>query len=73
MEFTMRKDIDEYRIEEQERCVFRASYEKEDGLLSVYLKNMFGDDIMGFYQIRKWYSKFHPCMNWRAEKEQGWL
>lgn len=52
MEFTMRKDIDEYRIEEQGRCVFRASYEKEDGLLSVYLKNMFGDDIMGFYQIR---------------------
>ena len=63
MEFTMRKDIDEYRIEEQGRCVFHASYEKEDGLLSVYLKNMFGDDIMGFYQIRKWYSKFHPCMN----------
>ena len=51
MEFTMRKDIDEYRIEEQGRCVFRASYEKEDGLLSVYLKNMFGDDIMGFYQV----------------------
>ena len=48
MEFTMRKDIDEYSIEEQGRCVFRASYEKEDGLLSVYLKNMYGDDIMGF-------------------------
>ena len=29
MEFTMRKDIDEYSIEEQWRCVFRASYEKE--------------------------------------------
>ena len=30
MEFTMRKDIDEYSIEEQGRCVFRASYEKEE-------------------------------------------
>ena len=27
-------------------------YEKEGGLLSIYLKNMYGDDIMGFYQLR---------------------
>ena len=63
MEFTMRKDIDEYSIEEQGRCVFRSSYEKEGGLLSIYLKNMYGDDIMGFYQLRKWYSRFRPCMD----------
>ena len=59
MEFTMRKDIDEYSIEEQGRCVFRASYEKEDGLLSVYLKNMYGDDII----VRVWISPYTRGMS----------
>lgn len=63
MEFTMQKVIDEYYIMENDRHVFTVSYEKENGLLSIYLKNMFGDEILGLYQVRKWYSRVHSCMN----------
>ncbi len=63
MEFTMQKVIDEYYIMEKDRHVFTVSYEKEDGLLSIYLKNMFDDEILGLYQVKKWYSRMHSCMN----------
>lgn len=62
MEFTVSKDIDTYKITENKRMVFHVTYVKEHGMVSMYLKNMYDDTVMGIYEIHKWYSRLHSFM-----------
>lgn len=60
MIFTMSKEEDHYVVKENGRHVFSIAYKSEDKLLSITLKNMYGDEIFGVYQIKKWYSSIKP-------------
>lgn len=56
MEFTIKKVQEHYDICEGKNTVFTIDYVNENKLLSLYLRNMYGDEVLGFYQIKKWYS-----------------
>lgn len=62
MEFTMIKDGEQYVIKEDTRVVFTCDYTLEDRLLSIYLRNIYGDEAIGVYQIKKWYTRFRPAL-----------
>lgn len=62
MRFTMIKVNDHYVVRENERQVFTIEYKKEHKLLTIMLKNMYGDEIFGIYQVKKWYNSIMPEM-----------
>lgn len=55
MKFTLRKDNEHTVIEEDGRLVYTIEQDQKDALISIALKNMYGDDVLHFYQIKKWY------------------
>lgn len=49
------KEKDRYMIYEHEQLLFKITTEKQKGLLTLYLYNVYDECMMGFYQIEKWY------------------
>lgn len=58
MQLSLVKENGEIYIKENNHAIYKIEEEKEQGLLCVYLKNMYGDEVLGMYQIQKWYSRF---------------
>lgn len=55
MKFTLCKENEQYNVREEGRLVYAIDVDKKDSLISVGLKNMYGDDVLHVYQIKKWY------------------
>lgn len=62
MEFTIEKQDGGYVIKEEGRVVFTCDYEVEEKLFSLYLRNIYGNEAVGVYQIKKWYTPFRPSL-----------
>ena len=60
MKFTLCKDDACFRIEEDGRLIYTIQKDLSDKLVSVALKNSYGDDILHGYQIKKWYHFLMP-------------
>lgn len=60
MEFTIAKKEQGYEVLEEGRVIFTCDYEYEERLLSVHLRNIYGDEAISIYQIKKWYSPLKP-------------
>lgn len=56
MEFTIVKRETKYQILENSKLIFTADFTYENKLLCVYLRNLYGDEVFGCYQIKKWYN-----------------
>ena len=54
MEFHIQKQEQKYLIKEDGRIVFYGDYEIEEKLISLYLRNIYGDEAIGLYQVKKW-------------------
>ncbi|WP_416327241.1 hypothetical protein [[Eubacterium] hominis] len=55
MLFTLKKEEQGFVIEESGHAIYRIAQDTTDKLLSFALKNPYGDEVMNFYQIKKWY------------------
>ncbi len=58
MELVLCKENGQTIIQENGHAMYTIEEEKEQGLLCVYLKNMYGEEVLGMYQIQKWYTRF---------------
>ena len=58
MELVLCKENGQTIIQENGHAIYTIEEEKEQGLLCVYLKNMYGEEVLGMYQIQKWYTRF---------------
>ncbi|MEG0328912.1 MAG: hypothetical protein RSC10_09960 [Longicatena sp.] len=56
MKFEMSKVENQYLIKEENRTVFHVDSEIDGKLLSLYVKNLYEDEILACYQIKKWYN-----------------
>ena len=60
MDFIIEKKDKLYYIKENGRLVFTSDYCYEEKLLSLYLRNLYGDEALSMFQIKKWYSTIYP-------------
>lgn len=58
MELTIVKEENQYIVKEKNRAIYTIVSDKKDKLLTIQLHNTYGDEVLGFYQIKKWYSTF---------------
>lgn len=56
MQFTIEKIEQTYIIKEAGRTIFTSDYHYDDKLLSLYLRNIYGDEALALYEIKKWHS-----------------
>lgn len=63
MEFHIQKQEQKYLIKEDGRIVFYGDYEIEEKLISLYLRNIYGDEAIGLYQVKKWYTGIFPKLS----------
>lgn len=52
MELVLCKENGQTIIQENGHAIYTIEEEKEQGLLCVYLKNMYGEEVLGMYQIQ---------------------
>lgn len=62
MEFTIEKVEKGYVVKEEGRIIFSSDYEIDEKLISLYLRNIYGDEAVGIYQIKKWYTPLKPAL-----------
>ena len=55
MLFTLVKQDDTYQVQENGHLIYTIVQEKEGNLTNILLKNPYGDEVLSFYQIKKWY------------------
>lgn len=60
MEFIIEKKDSIYSIKEDGRTIFTCDHSYDDKLLSLYLRNIYGDEALSVFQIKKWYSTIQP-------------
>lgn len=62
MEFIIEKSESGYIMKEDDRVIFTCDCSYDEKLLSVYLRNVYGDEALAVYQIKKWYSTVVPSI-----------
>lgn len=60
MYLTIDNDGHHYTVKEGKRIIYTIVCTKEDHLASIVVKNIYGEDVMGAYQIKRWFSKIRP-------------
>ena len=55
MQFFMKLEKENWAVYEGDRCIYRILHDTSDALFSVALQNPYGDEVMAFYQIKRWY------------------
>lgn len=55
MLFTLVKQSDSCQVLENDHLIYTIEQEKEGNLINILLKNPYGDEVLSFYQIKKWY------------------
>lgn len=53
MKITLKKEHEKYFIFEDDRKIYYFEETKEQGLISVFLKNMYDEEVRGMYQIQR--------------------
>lgn len=62
MLFTLNQQDNNAVIEENGHLIYTVEKDTKDKLMSIALKNSYGDEILHFYQIKKWYQLIPALM-----------
>lgn len=60
MLLTLEKKDDQSIVLENKRVIYSIALKKEEKLFSIYLKNIYDDEVLSFYQIKRWFNLVQP-------------